>query len=145
MFHRLYDKKDERLSALEKEIKYNSPDASDWVFRIYSLSSADQLEVEVNRRILENNTLEPAGMNTEIRFSTKESFLKFAEAYAQNLRESAKKCVNPIRVRCILPQSKIASVMFDMYYLKDDPLKYVTGFEKRDLITHFEKIELLLP
>ncbi len=98
MFHRLYDKKDERLTTLEREIRYNSPDAADWMFRIYALSSADLLEAEANKRILENNTLHPSGMNTELKFSSKESFFKFAEDYAQSLRESAKRNVNPIRV-----------------------------------------------
>jgi len=98
MFHRLYDKKDEKLSALEKEIKYSSPDCSDWVFRIYSVPSADLLKAEANKRILENNSLQPSGMNTEIKFSSKDSFMKFAESYAQSLRESAKKGVNSLRV-----------------------------------------------
>ena len=98
MFHRLYDKKNEKLSSLEREIKYNSPDSSDWVFRIYSVTSSDLLEAEASMRILENNTMQPCGMNTAIEFSSKESFMKFAESYAQSLRESAKKCVNPLRV-----------------------------------------------
>ena len=34
---------------------------------------------------------------------------------------------------------KLGEVTQAMYYT------YVTGFEKRDLIAHFEKIELLLP
>ena len=99
MFHRLFERKEDKLNILEREIKYNSPDADQWTFRIYSVSnSISSVEVEANKRIILNNTLQPNGMNTEIRFSSKESFYRFAEVYAKHLREKAAKTVNPIRV-----------------------------------------------
>ena len=101
MFHRLYEKKENKLSVLERELKFNSPDAEQWTFRIYSVSSADLLESEANKRILQNNTLHPNGMNTEIRFCSKESFYLFAETYAKMMREKASMSVNPIRVSLV--------------------------------------------
>lgn len=98
MFHRLFERKEDKLGMLEKEIKYNSPDADQWTFRIYSVSNADSMEVEANKRIILNNTLFPNGLNIEIRFSTKASFYEFAEVYAKTMREKATKTVNPIRV-----------------------------------------------
>ena len=99
MFHRLYERKEDKLSTLEKEIKYNSPDADEWSFRIYSVNNPDCVEMEANKRIILNNTLYPNGLNTEFRFSSKESFYQFAEVYAKIMREKATKTVNPIRVR----------------------------------------------
>ena len=96
MFHRLYQKKENKLNPLEKEIKFNSPDADQWYFRMYSVGSPDLLEVEANKRILEYNTLHPSGLNTEVRFTSKESFHLFAESYANRVREKASKHVNPI-------------------------------------------------
>lgn len=98
MFHRLFEKKEDKLNTLEKEIKYNSPDAEQWSFRIYSASSSDSIEAEANKNILTNNTLQPSGLNNEVKFSTKESFYRFAEVYARIQRDRANKSVNPIRV-----------------------------------------------
>lgn len=98
MFHRLFEKKEDKLSALEKEMKYNSPDADQWSFRIYSANNSDFIEADANKIILTNNTLQPSGLNSEVRFSTKESFYKFAESYAKTQREIATRTVNPIRV-----------------------------------------------
>ena len=100
MFHRLYEKNDDKLNSLEWEIKFNSPNASQWVFRIYSVANSEMLEVEANRRIILNNTLQPAGLNTEVMFSSKESFYNFAEVYAQMQRKNASKFINPIRQVC---------------------------------------------
>ena len=102
MFHRLFEKKEDKLSALEKELKYNSPDAEQWTFRIYSVSNPDSMEAEANKRILINNTLHPSGLNTEVKFTTKESFYQFAEEYSKVMRERATKSVNPIRVSDIV-------------------------------------------
>ena len=102
MFHRLFEKKEDKLNAFEKELKYNSPDAEQWSFRIYSANNSDAIEAEANKNILTNNTLHPAGLNTEVRFSSKESFYRFAEAYAKIQRDKANKSVNPIRVSMYL-------------------------------------------
>lgn len=98
MFHRLYEKKEEKLNLLEKELKYNSPDADQWSFRIYSVNNPDQVEPEANKRILLHNTLHPMGLNINVRFTSRESFDLFAEMYAKVMREKATKFVNPIRV-----------------------------------------------
>ena len=98
MFHRLYDIKDERLNALEWEMKYNSPNASQWMVRIYSVSNAQMLEVEGNLVIISNNALQPAGLNKEVKFTSKDSFYSFAEVYAKKQRESTSKCAHPVGV-----------------------------------------------
>ena len=98
MFHRLFEKKEDKLNMLEREIKYNSPDADQWSFRIYSVSNPDAVEAEANQRILLHNTLQPLGLNSAIRFTSRESFYHFAEMYAKVMREKATKFVNPIRV-----------------------------------------------
>jgi len=97
MFHRLFEKKEDKLNELEKEIKYNSPDSDQWTFRIYSVNN-DAVEVEANKRILMNNTLQPSGLNTEVRFTSRDSFYQFAESYAKAMREKASKSLNPLRV-----------------------------------------------
>ena len=98
MFHRLFEKKESKLNALEREIKYNSPDAEQWSFRIYSAGNSDSIEAEANKNILTNNTLHPSGLNAEVKFTSKESFYRFAETYARIQRDKAVKAVNPIRV-----------------------------------------------
>ncbi len=97
MFHRLFEKENDKLGPLEKEIKFNSPDADQWTFRMFSVRS-DTLESECNQRIIQHNTLHPSGLNTNVTFSSKESFYSFAENYSNVLREKARKSVNPIRV-----------------------------------------------
>ncbi len=101
MFHRLYEKKEDKLSMLEKELKYNSPDAEQWSFRIYSVGNPDAVEAEANKRILLHNTLVPLGLNCSVRFTSRESFNLFAEMYASVMREKATMFVNPIRVSVV--------------------------------------------
>lgn len=103
MFHRLFEKKENKLNALEREMKHNSPDADQWSFRVYSASNSDFIEADANRNILINNTLHPSGLNSEVRFTTKESFYKFAESYARIQRDKATRAVNPIRVSTLNP------------------------------------------
>ena len=90
MFHRLFEKPESKLSPIEAELKYSNPDADNWHFRLYPLPFPDNLEAELNYKIVHHGTLHPQGLNPEIKFTSKEQFYIFAENYVKFMRERSK-------------------------------------------------------
>lgn len=91
MFHRLFEKPEIKLSPIELELKYFNPDAENWHFRLYPVPFPDNLEAELNYKIVHHGTLHPKGLNPELKFTSKEQFYVFAENYAKLMRERTSK------------------------------------------------------
>lgn len=107
MFHRLFEKPEAKLSPIELEIKYFSSDADNWHFRLYPVPFPDNLEAELNYKIVHHGTLQPNGLNHELKFTSKEQFLAFAENYAKFIRERSdkvKKTDSSLAVSCMSSQ-----------------------------------------
>lgn len=102
MFHRLFEKAEDKLNPIEQEIKYFHPDADGWHFRLYPVTAPDNLEAELNYKIVLHKTLHPNGLNPEVKFTSKEQFYAFAENYMKLIRERSKKAESFVTVSIII-------------------------------------------
>jgi len=91
MFNQLFEKQHSRLSALELELKYNAPDAKDWIIRLLTVSSQESLHSHEIWSIVNHRSLVPEGLNQKLTFQSKEQFYDFAEKYAKKIREKQNK------------------------------------------------------
>lgn len=65
------------------------------LYRLYSVSNPDMLDCEYTNKIMKHRTLQPEGLNEELKFTSKEHFYKFAEFYANIMREKFAKPNKP--------------------------------------------------
>ena len=89
LFSCLYDKPDEKMSSLELELRYGSPDASQWNVRAWS-HPADKIYLEQAKLIIQHRTLQPCGLNTEVNFFSRKDFNSFCEWYTDHRLKSKK-------------------------------------------------------
>ena len=92
MFHQLYDKAHDKLSPLEKELRYNLPDAKGWAIRLLTVPDVESLDFHESWSIVNHHSLHPEGLNTKLTFYSKEHFYEFAEKYrAKKIKDKKKK------------------------------------------------------
>lgn len=82
LFERLYEKKEDNLNNLERELRFNTPDASDWNVCVW-ICHADDLSLEVSKHIIEHETLPPKGLNESLEFVSRKHFHAFCEWYTE--------------------------------------------------------------
>ena len=91
MFHQLYDKPYDKLSPIERELKYINPDAKGWVIRLLTVPDAESLDFNEAWSIVNHRSLHPEGLNPKLTFHSKEHFYEFAEKYrAKKIKEKQK-------------------------------------------------------
>ena len=82
LFVRLYEKKEDNLNNLERELRYSSPDANDWNISIFPFHP-EQLCLELTKMIAAQRTLPPNGLNECLEFSSRQHFNLFCEWYTE--------------------------------------------------------------
>ena len=90
LFTGLYDKPDEKMNALELELRYKSPDAKSWNVRAWSAQTPEAADLELTKRTTQHRTLQPSGLNEEIAFVSRAHFNSFCEWYTEHRMKSKK-------------------------------------------------------
>ena len=80
--HNLYEKEASAMTPFEVELKYFSPKAEDWIVQVWQCEK-ESLLLERAKRIIENQTLNPHGLNTTLKIVGKEGWEGFAKWYTQ--------------------------------------------------------------
>ena len=86
LFSGLYDKPDEKMTALERELRYGTPDAKDWNVRVWG-TPPDKTYLEQAKLIIQHRTLVPSGLNEEVSFVSRKDFNAFCEWYTEFRRK----------------------------------------------------------
>ena len=87
LFHRLYEKPDDRLSPIERELKYSHPDADQWFVTVQLVMNPDILPLEEAKAIVSLRMLVPEGLNSELSFQTREHWYEFSAWYKEFRKE----------------------------------------------------------
>lgn len=82
LFERLYEKKEDKLNSLERELRFNSPDASEWNVSVWTCH-ADNLSLELSKLIIQQRALSPNGLNESLDFVSRMHFNSFCEWYTE--------------------------------------------------------------
>ena len=90
LFSRLYEKSEEKLNTLERELRFNSPDAKDWNVSIWACHF-DNLDLEETKLIVQQRSLYPEGLNEQLNFTSRRHFNLFCEWYTDYRLKKQKK------------------------------------------------------
>ena len=90
LFNHLYNKPDEKMNALELELRYCSPDAESWNVLTWSAETPEAADLECTKRIVQHRTLQPSGLNEEVAFVSRAHFNSFCEWYTEHRMKSKK-------------------------------------------------------
>ena len=82
LFSRLYEKPIEQLNSLEKELRFNSSKSEQWNVRAWT-HSKEELDYEFCKLIVQRKSLQPSGLNEELKFISRKDFTKFCEWYTE--------------------------------------------------------------
>ena len=82
LFSRLYEKKEDHLNNLEKELRYNSPDADNWNVSVWTCHH-ENLAFLHTKLVVQQRTLPPNGLNECIEFNSRKHFHLFCEWYTE--------------------------------------------------------------
>ena len=95
---RLYEKPEDKLNVLEKEMKYKYPDANEWNVRVWACNS-QQLDYEWARNIIRCDSLQPRGLNELFVLHSESEWTNFCQWYTEFRKKKAleKKQVNKDR------------------------------------------------
>ena len=91
LFHRLFEKPEDKLSPIEMELKYRMPDADKWYIRIYPVMNPDLLNLEETKLMVKFRTVQPEGLNSELVFHSREHWYDFAAWYREFLQRKDRK------------------------------------------------------
>ena len=82
-FHRLYEKEDDQLSEIERELKYFHPDADQWYLGVDNIKNPDSLLLAKSTTIVKFRMLKPEGLNSDLSFQSREHWYEFAAWYKE--------------------------------------------------------------
>jgi hypothetical protein len=84
MFHRLFERPENKLNPLELELKYHTPDAEGWYVRLIAVRNSEKLNLEQAKMIAQLRTVRPEGLNPSLEFHCREDWYEFAAWYKEH-------------------------------------------------------------
>ncbi len=82
LLNNLYEKKEENLNNLEKELRFNSPNADQWNVSFWKCHH-EKLSFVLSKLIVRLRTLPPTGINERLEFTSRKHFYSFCEWYTE--------------------------------------------------------------